>query len=190
MSTLKASNIQPPSDSDGLTFRTNQSDRVTIGADGFVRILNGTTTGVTLGGGGSVEISTSLKVANATLTPIGSAPMYACRAFASVVLITDLNSPSQDSGNIVSQDGKNLTVSQVSRGLYMFNFGTNMPTSTYSVVVSTATDAAERIIVPLIHTDGSIARIEPTASTFYVLFRGVAVTGSFNPRNFSVAVFA
>ena len=51
MSTLKTQNIQPPSDSDGLTFRTNQSDRVTIGADGFVNILNGTVTGgITLNG--------------------------------------------------------------------------------------------------------------------------------------------
>lgn len=51
MSTLKTQTIQPPSDSDGLTFRTNQSDRVTIGADGFVRISNGTVTGgITLNG--------------------------------------------------------------------------------------------------------------------------------------------
>lgn len=51
MSTIKTQTIQPPSDSDGLTFRTNQSDRVTIGADGFVRISNGTVTGgITLNG--------------------------------------------------------------------------------------------------------------------------------------------
>ena len=51
MSTLKTQTIQPPSDSDGLTFRTNQSDRVTIGADGFVSISNGTVTGgITLNG--------------------------------------------------------------------------------------------------------------------------------------------
>jgi hypothetical protein len=141
-------------------------------------------------GDGSVEIASSLKVANATLTPSGSAPMYACRAFSAVVNTDSAAASTAASAVIVSQDSENLTVTQNARGVFKFDFTTNMPTATYTVVVSTSLDGSNRTLCAELHTNASNARVAPTASTFYVAFKGAGDGAFYNPRNFSVAVFA
>ena len=117
-------------------------------------------------------------------------PMYACRAFSAVVNTNTAAASTSASGVIASQNSKNLTVTQSGRGVFQFDFDTNMPSTTYTVVVSASLDGSNRINVPVIHTNGSNARVEPTVSTFYVSFKGAGDGAFYNPRNFSVAVFA
>lgn len=199
MSTLKTNRIEPVGSTAG-----------TVTVDGTMVFTQGATfpggisvgqaayfsTGVTVAGGISVSGNATFggtvfmgSSAAPFYGPTGNAPLYACRGFASVVLTNTSGADTSSSGNIVSQNGNNITVSQVSTGYYKCDFSTAMPNANYAVVASTGEDQVGRKLWSLPHTTNGDARIAATTTTFYILFCSSDGVNR-NPRDFSVAVFA
>ena len=127
MSTLKTKIIQPPSDSDALTFRTNQADRLVIGADGFVNIANGTLTG-------GITISGELTVrGNALYMGNGAAvaPAYVIRAYG-FIPATGVDTYPQSPLTTYTKNVSSITT--INSQVTTVNFTTAMTTDKYTVV--------------------------------------------------------
>ena len=151
--------------------------------------VNGTVKGITL------TASSGIVLGGATFAaPSGSAPLYGCRAFLNVIGFTGPalsgNYGTTTSGLIKSQQGSNLTATQVGRGYFRFDFTTPMPNNTYAVFVDVGMEAgANGTVDPRIHTNESKNKIDPTTSTFYVGFFGSGDATAYNPRDITVSVF-
>ena len=142
MSTIRATNIQPQSDSDPLVFSTNATEKLRIPSTGAISITGGAvvggglsvTGGAALSGGlsvtGNVSTSGNLTLGSATLsTPSGNAPLYGARAWAVLKSGGSSNSPTLlAGGNIAS--ATRVTSSEVS-----ITFSTPMPSANYAVFI-------------------------------------------------------
>lgn len=167
---------------------------------GAIAITGGTITGlssalpIASGGTGLTSVGTDGQVLTSTGTEIawetpdagytdadvkgalnatGSAPIYACRAWARLTNITTL-----------AANGNFASVSRVSTGIAQFTFTTAMPDANYAVVVS----GSHNVTSAFGNSGSSFIAIEQTTSGFKVVGRDY--TGSNNTSSFYEAGYA
>ena len=150
-----------------LEIASGGTGLTTVGTDGQVLTSTGTATAwETPASYTDADVKTAL---NAT----GSAPIYACRAWARLTDITTL------AGN-----GNFASVSRVSTGIAQFTFTTAMADANYAVVVS----GSHNLTSPFGNTGSSFIAIEQTTTGFKVVGRDY--TGSTNASAFYEAGYA
>lgn len=148
MSTIKATNIQPQSDSDPLVFSTNATERMRIPSSGGVSITGGATVygdievfdgafvrsgGLSVTGSASISqnmtVGSNLTVGSSTLSaPSGTAPLFGIRAWGRFVGAGTGNPTGVIGGNI------STTITRASSAIYQVTFTTAMPNTTYAVI--------------------------------------------------------
>jgi|688.fasta_scaffold00120_72 hypothetical protein len=123
MSTIRATNIQPQSDSDPLVFSTNATEKLRIPSTGAISLTGGATLSGGLSVTGNVSTSGNLTLGSATLsTPSGNAPLYGARAWGQI-------------SHTSTQYGQNFTAT-VSSGVYTVTLTTPMQDTNYGVIAT------------------------------------------------------
>jgi hypothetical protein len=154
MSTIKATNIQPQSDSDPLVFSTNATEKLRIPSTGAISLTGGAVVsgGMSVSGGISVtgNAAFSGKITTASTTGSDSSTTLATKGYVdptmprviATITASGTNNPTIAKEVYGNWTGSGISVSRVTTGQYRVTFPSGMfSSSNYTALVTCGTSA-------------------------------------------------